>query len=94
MIYFNFSLTYLEIYLLCINIIAFITYGIDKAKALKSGKNTRRISENTLFFLVFIGGSIGAILSMITFRHKIKKLSFMLKYILIIIVQVLVYLFI
>jgi len=90
----NFTITYLELYLILINFIAFLVYGIDKLKAIQNNKNIRRIPENKLLFLTFIGGSFGAILSMLFFRHKIKKLSFMIKYFLIILVQGFSYYFI
>ena len=63
------------IYLLSINIITFITYGIDKALA-KAQKF--RISEATLLMLYFIFGSVGALLGMIVFHHKTKKKKFIL----------------
>ena len=44
------------IYLLIINIIAFIMYGIDKWKA---HRKQWRISEKMLLFLAVIGGSAG-----------------------------------
>ena len=44
-------------YLIIINFVTFIVYGIDKVKA-KQG--SWRISEATLLILAVIGGSIGA----------------------------------
>lgn len=64
---------YLIIYIVIINIIAFLAMHIDKRKA-KYGK--WRIPEQSLFILALIGGSIGAIIGMYTFRHKTKKLRF------------------
>lgn len=66
-------MNYLLIYLLTINFITFITYGIDKRKAIK---NKWRIKEATLLGLSFIGGSIGALMGMIIFHHKTKKPRF------------------
>ena len=60
-------------YLLTINICQFLIMGLDKLLAIKK-KN--RISEKTLLLNALIGGSIGAILGMYTFRHKTKKLKF------------------
>lgn len=60
-------------YLTAVNIIAFIVYGLDKAKA-KADK--WRIPEHTLIFLAVIGGSIGAWLGMKLFHHKTKKNKF------------------
>ena len=61
------------LYLIIINIIAFLAMGIDKKKA-KFGK--WRISEYTLFILVLLGGGFGGIAGMYTFRHKTKKPRF------------------
>ena len=66
-------LKYLIIYLIVINLVAFLAMYMDKRKA-KYGK--WRIPEQSLFILALIGGSIGAIAGMYTFRHKTKKLKF------------------
>lgn len=54
-------------YLLLINIVAFVLYGVDKLKAKKS---RRRISEATLLFVAIIGGSVGAWCGMKVWHHK------------------------
>lgn len=54
-------------YLIVINIVTFLVYGIDKWKA-KQG--SWRISEATLLILAVIGGSIGALLGMKIWHHK------------------------
>ena len=64
---------YLVIYLVIINIAAFASMGIDKAKA---KKQAWRIPEKTLFLLAIIGGSLGSIIGMQTFRHKTKHWYF------------------
>ena len=61
------------IYLVIINVISFIIYGIDKYKA---KKNTYRISEKSLFMLSIMGGMIGSLLGMRFFHHKTRKISF------------------
>ena len=61
------------IYLLIINLIGFLAMGIDK---LKAKKNWWRIPEGTLLMITILGGGIGSILGMYTFRHKTKKLKF------------------
>lgn len=61
------------IYILLINIIAFLAMWIDKRRA-ENGE--WRISENGLFTLVLLGGGIGGIAGMYVFRHKTKKLKF------------------
>ncbi len=60
-------------YTLLINLITFILYGVDK---LKAKKELRRISESTLLWTAFLGGSVGALLGMIVFHHKTNHLKF------------------
>ena len=78
-------------YLIAINAITFITYGIDKWKA---RKNKWRIPESTLLLLAVFGGSIGAFLGMRVWRHKTmhKKFKYGIPSILIIQVGILLYL--
>lgn len=64
---------YVLIYVLAINIIGFFAMGIDK---LKAKKDWWRIPEGTLMMLCLLGGGIGTIAGMYTFRHKTKKLKF------------------
>ena len=71
-------------YLITINIVAFSVAGYDKYRAVN---NKFRIPEKTLFTIAFIGGSVGLLLAMLIFRHKISKASFLLKFSVIIIVQ-------
>jgi uncharacterized membrane protein YsdA (DUF1294 family) len=66
---------YFLLYLLLINAAAFLLMLVDKIKA---KKNRWRIPERTLFGSALLGGSIGALLGMYTFRHKTKHLSFTL----------------
>lgn len=61
------------IYILAINLIAFLAMGIDK---LKAKKGAWRIPEQTLLSLVLLGGGIGGIAGMYLFRHKTKKPRF------------------
>ena len=48
---------------------------LDKRKAIKG---SWRIPEKTLFIITAIGGGIGTIAGMYTFRHKTKKLNFVI----------------
>ena len=64
---------YVCIYLVIINIFTFITYGVDKRKAVK---NRWRIPERTLLILAAAGGSPGAWLGMRLFRHKTRHPKF------------------
>ena len=64
---------YFIIYLVIINIITFIVFGLDKYYAIK---NKFRVSEATLFCLCIIGGSFLGYIGMKVFRHKTKKTYF------------------
>ena len=61
-------------YLVFVNVIAFLVYGVDK---LKARKGHWRISEATLLLLAIVGGSIGAWLGMKAWHHKTMHLKFM-----------------
>ncbi|WP_269234073.1 DUF1294 domain-containing protein [Flavobacterium flavigenum] len=76
----------LLLYFLFVNVLEFIITGYDKFLA---RKQKRRIPENTLFFLALIGGSIGLLTAMLIFRHKTAKTSFIVKFFVIILVQIL-----
>ena len=60
-------------YLIVINVVTFLVYGIDKWKAQQS---KWRISEATLLLLAIIGGSVGAWLGMKTWHHKTMHKKF------------------
>ena len=71
----------LTLYLITINIVTLIAFGIDKIRALEKAIKTlenknsdwiRRIRIITLLGLAFAGGSVGALLAMYAFRHKTK----------------------
>lgn len=68
-----FTMQNIIIYLIIINIIGFLIMYIDKQKA-KKGK--WRIPEKTIFIITVLGGGIGTISGMYTFRHKTQKLHF------------------
>ncbi len=73
------------IYLLFINLVALCLMWLDKRKArLKQ----YRISENTLLSIAFIGGIVGIGLGMLLFRHKTRKIKFVLGLPLIFIIQI------
>ena len=82
-----FTIKNIIIYLIAINLITLLVMYIDKQKAKKS---KRRISEKTLFTLVFLGGGIGGIAGMYIFRHKTKKTRFIIGFPAIVIFQILV----
>ena len=81
----------LTYYLLAINVVAFIMYGIDKYKAKKA---KWRISEATLLLLAVLGGSIGAWMGMKVWHHKTmhKKFKYGIPAILLIQIALMAYL--
>lgn len=66
---------YLLAYLLIVNATAFLLMLIDKQKA---RKKKWRIPERTLLGLAALGGSIGTLMGMYTFRHKTLHKKFTL----------------
>ena len=56
-------------YLVLLSIIVFISYGVDKKKAIKGSWRTK---EKTLLLLSFLGGAFGGYPAMVIFRHKTK----------------------
>ena len=73
-------------YLIVINTVTFLVYGIDKwrstsGRLLPTGRKKAkqgcwRISEATLLILAVIGDSIGALLGMKVWRHKTQHKKF------------------
>ena len=66
---------YLLAYLLIINAAGFLLMRSDKVRA---RKNRWRIPEATLMTVAALGGSVGSLLGMYTFRHKTRHLKFTL----------------
>ena len=60
-------------YLLVVNVLTFVVYGIDKRKA---RRGRWRVPEATLLVLAAAGGSVGAWVAMQLFRHKTQKKKF------------------
>ncbi len=60
-------------YLLAVNLLTFVTYGIDKWKA-RHGR--WRVPEAILLLFAAIGGSPAALLAMHLFRHKTHHKKF------------------
>lgn len=65
----------------------FVFFAVDKSKA-KS--HQRRIPEKTLFFLMFVGGTIGGLMGMKYVRHKTQKTEFKQVVFLIVTIQILI----
>ena len=61
------------IYIIAINVVAFIVFGIDK---LRARQKKWRIPEATLLLLAIVGGSIGAWAGMLVWRHKTMHRKF------------------
>lgn len=76
---------YLVVYLLVVNLITFFLYGIDKRRAVRKAW---RIPESVLIGFAAIGGSVGAFLAMLLFRHKTKHAKFTVGVPLILFVQI------
>ena len=64
-----------ETYLILVNVLGLVIMHLDKNKA---RRGQWRIPENTLLAIAILGGSIGIFLGMQLFRHKTKKLKFVM----------------
>ena len=58
------------VYLAAANLLSLLLFGVDKYRAVR---RKWRISERTLLLCAFLGGSAGAFLGMLLFRHKIRR---------------------
>ena len=75
------------LYLAGVNLTGFVIMGIDKWKA---KKQAFRIPEATLFLIAIIGGSIGSLIGMYTFRHKTRHMTFVIGMPVILALQILI----
>lgn len=73
------------LYLLSINVVSFILFGFDKFLAIK---NKSRIPEKELFTVSTIGGAIGGMFAILIFKHKISKASFIWKFMILFIINI------
>lgn len=64
----------LWIFLLTVNVVALVVFGIDK---LNSKKGVWRVPESRLLLIAFFG-PFGAYAGMLLFRHKTRKIKFFL----------------
>ena len=74
-------------YFWILNGMAFTLIGYDKYSATTK---KQRISERTLLGIVFLGGTIGSGLAMIIFRHKTSKISYLLRFWMLLTFQILI----
>ncbi len=67
-----------------ISLVTFVQYGWDKRQA---KKQKRRIPEKRLHLLALLGGTPGALLGQLFFRHKTKKKRFQVVFIGVVLLQ-------
>lgn len=63
------------IYLITINLYTFILMGVDKKRAVQGNY---RISEANLLIPSFFFGAFGLMLAMSVFKHKTRKINFII----------------
>lgn len=83
----NITITIIICYLAAVSLISAMVTIIDKYKAVH---NKWRVKESTLLVLSALGGSVAMYITMLTIRHKTKKLKFMLGIPFIMLMQVLI----
>lgn len=76
----------LVLYLLAVNLAAFVLMGLDKRRA---RRGEWRISEKTLFLPAVLGGALGGTLGMRAFHHKTRHWYFRFGFPLLLLVQLL-----
>ena len=74
----------LGLYLLAVNAAAFLVMGLDKSRA---RRGRWRISEKALFLPAVLGGALGGVLGMRTFRHKTQHWYFRFGFPLLLVLQ-------
>lgn len=65
----------LLVYYGLLQIIGFMTMGVDKRRAIK---HLWRIPEKRLWIFAWLGGGLGLWLGMVLFHHKSRRLNFRL----------------
>jgi uncharacterized membrane protein YsdA (DUF1294 family) len=70
---------FLLILLAVLNLLAFFSFGLDKRRA---RQQRHRTPESTLLILALLGGAPGAWLAVRFFRHKTRKITFLVPLIL------------
>lgn len=77
-------------YLAAANVMAFLLVWIDKRKAVQGAY---RIPERTFWTIALLGGAIGTYAGMQHFRHKTKHKSFMIGIPIIMVVNVILFIY-
>ncbi len=72
------------IYGALINVFTLVLFGLDKSRSLSGAW---RVPERVLLICTFFGGSVGALVGIKLFRHKTRKVDFLLPLVLIIVLQ-------
>ena len=78
------------LYFFIINVLGFLAMGLDKWKA---KKGSWRIPEDSLFMFTILGGGIGTIAGIYTFRHKTKKAKFTVGMPVIVVLEILLFIY-
>lgn len=63
----------LLIYLMAVNILTFLLFGVDKQRA---RHKRQRIPEKKLLGAALAGGTLGALTGIYFFRHKTRRIKF------------------
>ena len=68
----------LVVWLVIINVVTFLVFGVDKWKAKRKVRReqVRRVPEKTLFLMAALGGGLGALIGMRVWHHKTLHRSF------------------
>lgn len=69
----SFLFQLMVVYIVVMNGITFVLYGVDKYKA---KHNHFRIPETTLLLCGYLGGAYGAVMGMQVWHHKTRKWKF------------------
>lgn len=76
---------YLSYYIAAVNILLCVLMGYDKLCAVLQ---KRRIPEKTLFALAILGGALGGVVGMYSFRHKTLHKTFAIGFPLLALIQI------
>jgi len=68
------QILFLQLFLVIVNSVALAIFGVDK---LKSKRRGWRIAESRLLLIAFFG-PFGAYAGMLLFRHKTRKIKFLI----------------